>query len=714
MIISTYFWVASITITIIKTILSGSIGAIVGFYVKYSGDEFSNSIRWSRTGGFYEMIALYRNSHGGLSIRSRTVMILLIFASLSTLFVTIPLGASVSRTKRPANPANQGVFSRQPLPTDPFSWTDWIAYMEADATMEGTMSSLLNDTGFNLSPSPRTVYTPRTYPYDVLCTETGAVISKSPNGTAYTYLSPHNNCKAVFLGFDGKNHNWDDKRASNQLISPGVHMIVAPITFLDGTIFDFDPIFYGKACLPKTPAITYLDDLPKDGLTSLPRTDATRCQFRSGRSFTMAITSIKFAVNHLIDFDKVTATFMDDPSNLHLLKTMRTAIDNAAFASATNSSTMVLLTNMADNVDFLVCASVPLLQPNDMGFICTYIVTATIATTPQPWDPTIITDLNRSSPPPVDKVGLINRNEISVYHMPLGSRDNMTTYSAAHLLKATTDATKYFASLGHNVYLDKEAMRFYVLYDTIELMDAFEISTSLLIVLGCVVVVCSAIWGFSETKYPAVFNGSLYKLIYQEIKSKEKKAPMIMDFKHDPLAFNGYQVIPDLDELQLMSTQQWPMESEILVQSSSLTAQSCSTTTTSTIAPITIDTNNPTGATYLIPFPVQTTSSIPTMAPPIPPRPLESHRNFTSAPPIQSSPPLHTATHYIPFPVQTSSIPTMAPPVPPRPLESHRNFTPAPLIQPSPPLHTATHLIQDAPSSTSANQESTLIQNPFW
>ncbi|KFH68308.1 hypothetical protein MVEG_05126 [Podila verticillata NRRL 6337] len=701
MIISTDFVVASITISIIKIILSGTIGAIVGFYVKYCRDEYSNSIRWSRTGGFYEMVTLYRNTFGRLSTRSRTVMVLMILASLSTLFVTILLGASVSRTKSAANTANKSVFTQQPLSTNFIEWTDWIAYMEADATMEGTMTSLLNGTIFNPSPSPQTVYTPLRHTYDVPCTETGAAISNGLNEMPFQYPSPHDNCKVVLLKIQSYTHIWDDKRASNQLISPGLHMVVAPMSFLKGDLYDIEPSFNaynGKFCTLKLPAPTMFNAFPKDGLTALPRTDATRCQFGSDDSFVVTATRIKFAVNHLSDFDKVTVMIFDDPSNLPLLKDMRAAINNGTFASPTNSSTIVLLTNMSDNVDFLVCASRFLGQPNDMGLVCTYMATATIAIKPQSWDPIITADLNRNSLP-ADPNSLINRNDISVYHMPpLGSRNNMTTYSAAHLLEATNNATKYFASLGHNVIMNNETGRLYVLYHTVELTDAFEVSTTLLIVLGSIVVICGLIWGISEACYPTVFNGSLYKLIYKEIKLKEEKTPMLMKFQHDPLAFNGYQVIPDLDEqprapapevpvivvniestqqpllqeipmqeipMQQLSARQLPMESEILVQNQSLTAETCPTTTT-TVVFVTIDTNNSASAT-----------------------------NFFS------------------FPAQTSSMPTTSLSVLPRPLESHRNFTPVSPIQTSPPLHTRSNSIQDAPSSPSANQKSTLIQNPF-
>ncbi|KAF9305882.1 hypothetical protein BGZ91_008677, partial [Linnemannia elongata] len=51
MIFSVPFWVSSLAITLIKIILSGTIGAVLTFYVRYSSDHYANSIRWSRIGG---------------------------------------------------------------------------------------------------------------------------------------------------------------------------------------------------------------------------------------------------------------------------------------------------------------------------------------------------------------------------------------------------------------------------------------------------------------------------------------------------------------------------------------------------------------------------------------------------------------------------------------------------------------------------------------
>lgn len=89
----------------------------------------------------------------------------------------------------------------------------------------------------------------------------------------------------------------------------------------------------------------------------------------------------------------------------------------------------------------------------------------------------------------------------------------------------------------------------YILYDTVELKDAYEVSTTAFVVVCVVTGLCGLAWAFSEhPKYfPTVYNSSLYKVVYNELKSKDESMPMLMRCTHDPLAFDGNHVIPDSD-----------------------------------------------------------------------------------------------------------------------------------------------------------------------
>ncbi|GJJ77532.1 hypothetical protein EMPS_09891 [Entomortierella parvispora] len=558
-----FFW-ASIAIVVIKVIVSGTIGAMLVYYNKRSHDPYANSIRWSRNGGFREMVVLFKNSRKKLPKTSRNIMICMIFAEVAALFLSISLGAAVNRTGRKTDGPPSVAITGQPLATQPLLWTDWTAFMESDATMEDTLVRLLNGTRFNPSFNPKAIYTPSKYDYVVPCNETGVLLgfgNASFTKYPFQYPSPHDNCAVLVatLQSEAKSYTWDVEAATNRFLSAGEHMVVAPIVFDEGVLQDVIPIFTalnGHQCeIPMLNSQRYAD-LPEDGMIAIPITSTVRCQYNTSDSFIIGVTYSKFAVNHLQDFRNVTTLVFDDPSKLSLLQSMDTAINNGTFLNPSNSATMVVLTKTSDNVEFLICASSNFNLTGDMGLVCSYVMAALVSIEPQPWSPFAPTAFRNAIPlPNVGDPAITNQNEFTIYHMPSGLNDVATAYSASYLLKATTNATLYLASLGHNVVVNQQTEQLYVLYDTLEVKDAFEVSLALVIVMVVVTVVCAAAWGYSE-KYAPVLNGSFYKVIYQRVQSEDKNVAMLMDFTHDPLAFEGHKVILDLDESLTRTSQE--------------------------------------------------------------------------------------------------------------------------------------------------------------
>ncbi|KAF9307695.1 hypothetical protein BGZ91_008262, partial [Linnemannia elongata] len=496
-------------------------------------------------------------------------MAVMIIANVLSLFVTIFLGAFVSRTDMASDPTSAVVVTGQFPPANDLSWSDWSSVMQANAGMEDTLVQLLNNTRFNPNPLPKTVYAPRKYDYEIPCEETGVVLSDGNINSSLLYPSPHDNCKFVHVTLlNGETYSWDANKATDRKISEGVHMVTAPFSYhsgLLGKLVDLTPLVYafnGRKCSGGITDLSVFYSFPKNGMTSLPQTSTIRCQYDTDHTFVMTATYIKFAVNHLNEFDKVTTSIMDGASSLPLLQSMSAAINNGTFLTTTDNSTLVILTSLSTNIDVLMCVSIlsnTLSTTSTVGLLCSYFHVATIATKPQLWDPIAPEIFNQLYSPFFDKeFNATNRNEIVIYHMPLGLNDSMDTYSAPHLLKATADATVYIASLGHNVVMNMQTEQLYVLYDTVTFKDAFEAPDYLLIFLLVASLVCIVVWASSE-KFAPVFNGSVYKVIYEEIKSKDVKTQMLMDCTHNPLAFEGYQAISDLDEQVRRSSQEYDM-----------------------------------------------------------------------------------------------------------------------------------------------------------
>ncbi|KAG0299637.1 hypothetical protein BGZ97_003610 [Linnemannia gamsii] len=137
----------------------------------------------------------------------------------------------------------------------------------------------------------------------------------------------------------------------------------------------------------------------------------------------------------------------------------------------------------------------------------------------QPWDVVMREGFKRGPiPPPDDLINSINQTELSFVNLPRTGTTKFTFYiSTTRLLKATDDAAEYLASLGQNVFVDttgrSEPEGLYIRF--LHRLDHYRCGArSYLSDLGGVL--------------PVGLNGSLYKLNYEEIKSKEEKIPMLM------------------------------------------------------------------------------------------------------------------------------------------------------------------------------------------
>ncbi|KAF9385265.1 hypothetical protein CPB97_004968 [Podila verticillata] len=566
MIFSLPFWVVSAFASLVELILCLFIRAILTFYVKYSQDEYANSIRWSRTGGLLEMIQLFWHSYRLVPRKSSAVLVLATVAGISTMFVSSILAVMVSRADIEDSSAPARAFTKQLISADPSFWN---AYLSAESTMEEALTAMLNDTRCNPNPRSKTRYTPRTYAYEKAgCDKSTAAITRDNNATFF-FPSTSVNCKAYVFMLHNIAYDWEPKTASVQIIDSSTFMVVTPVVNRaraqnTEAIAPFFFAFERKSCVrltfPPGAEDTLSSDFPEDGIITLPKTFATKCQYGSDGSLVSSVTHFQFAIGHMQDFDKITASILDDPTTLPLLKPMHTAINDGAFSSPTNNSTLVMLTKIpsaASDVDFFGCMSKYSKKQRDMGLLCTYMLTSIINVKPQARDPTIAADLKRE-PVPHNITNITNQIDFTIFHLPQvpelkSSQGTAPLFSAAHLVKATTDAARYLASLGHNVIMYKDSGsiedQLYILYDAVELKDAYEVSTTAFAVVCAVTGLCGLAWAFSEYPryFPTVYNSSLYKVVYKELKSKDESMPMLMRCTHDPLAFDGNQVA-DIDD----------------------------------------------------------------------------------------------------------------------------------------------------------------------
>ncbi|KAF9982164.1 hypothetical protein BGZ75_006459 [Mortierella antarctica] len=532
------FWVIGLFFSAFKILLVGAFGGILSIYAA-SGSRYGNSIRWSRQGGYLEMICVLRNSVRPVPRSAAIAMTVAIIASTLALFSSVFFSTMVHRSDIKDNQSYISTKTMRPMATGE-EIDDWLVYLGHNSNVEDSLGSLLNDTRNIPDAVLGRRYTPRTFGYEVACNSTDVVVGTNASEWIRQEVG---GCSAAMFNIGNSNFVWEPKKALNMRTAPDQFTIVAAVTYPEpeGLILrEHHAIFF-----------------PDSGMTSLPRTILTRCQYPSGALNVGAQTQMRFAIQSLAEYDNITTTIIDDSKQLPLLATMSAFTKNGTFINPQSNSTLVALTKAGVNVHFLSCHSVRYSESASVGLLCDYQVIMTVMTTPQLDDPIIAADLKDLRVVAMD--GSINQNVIVVGHLPLSLTSAIPTFSISSMLNATLSGAQYFASLGQNFVMDWEKGQLYVLFDTVDIKDGQEFSTGLFAALVVVMVLCAGLWAFTERTLKGIYTGSLYKLAYTRSKPRmEKPAPMLMSCAHDPLAFERVPideilVDPSLQELASIS-----------------------------------------------------------------------------------------------------------------------------------------------------------------
>ncbi|KAF9946569.1 hypothetical protein BGZ72_000222 [Mortierella alpina] len=544
------FWVIGLFFQAFKILLAGALGGILSIYAS-SGSEYGNSVRWSQQGGYLEMVTVLRNSFRHVPRSTTLSMVMAIIASILALFTSVFLSTMVHRSDIESNRSHIGIKTLRLMPSGNGN-DQWITYIGHGSKVQDALGLMVNDTRNLADAVPGKRYIPRTFPYDVACETIDAAVSEE--GTDPVQQG-NSGCSTVTFDNVESFANWDPKKVTNRRTGPNQYTLVTPIKFLFDIITLYEPralsyFSHQNNCVVPSSLMAIAPRLfvsfPDSGMTSMPKTVLYKCQYPSGALDVVAQTHMMFAVQSLAEYDTITTTIFDDPSRLPLLGTMSAFAKNGTFSSPQSNSTLVALTKTGANVHFLRCHSIPSVGPakNNTGLLCSYSVVEAVMTTPQPIDPIIAADLKDRPVVPANKS--VNQNVVVVGHFPMSLTDSILTFSVSSMLNATVSGAHYFASLGQNFVMDWKKQQLYVLFDTADITDGQEFSTTLFIALVVFMVLCAGVRVYSAKCLKAVYTGSLYKMVYTELEPHMgKSAPMLMSCTHNPLAFVGVPIRGD-------------------------------------------------------------------------------------------------------------------------------------------------------------------------
>ncbi|KAG0369416.1 hypothetical protein BGZ54_010002 [Gamsiella multidivaricata] len=102
------------------------------------------------------------------------------------------------------------------------------------------------------------------------------------------------------------------------------------------------------------------------------------------------------------------------------------------------------------------------------------------------------------------------------------------------------------------LYPDWDASKLYVVYDTMDQGQGFEIPLWLLICMGVVAAVCLATWMYALILLPERCTSSLYKVLTMQLAPEvNSSAPMLIKSKMNPMEFEGHRAMLELEECEL-------------------------------------------------------------------------------------------------------------------------------------------------------------------
>ncbi|KAF9278408.1 hypothetical protein BGZ68_008596 [Mortierella alpina] len=557
------FWVIGLFFSAFKILLVFAVGGILSIYAA-SGSRYGNSIRWSRQGGYLEMVHVLRNSFRQVPRSATFAMIVAIVASILALFSSVFFSTMVHRSDITTNQSYISTKTMRPISSGE-EIDDWLVYLGHDSKVEDFLGLLINDTRNIPDAVPGRRYTPRTFGYEVACDSIDVVVFQN---TTDPIAQAVGGCSAAMFDIGDSYFVWEPKKATNIRTAPDQYTIIAPVNYPLGpnlrehrtlSYFHFEHLCIVAQSVSEAQSPLLFHSFPNSGMTSLPRTILTSCRYPSGAINIGAQTQMRFAIQNLAEYDNITTTIFDDSTQLPLLATMSAFTKNGTFLDTRSNSTMVALTKAGANVHFFSCHSVRSDESATIGLMCSYSVVMAIMTTPQPDDPIIAADLHLIGRPVVPASEPINRNLIVVGHLPMSLTSALATFSVSSMLTATLSGAQYVASLGQNVVMDWKTGQLYVLFDTVDIKDGQEFSTALFVTLLVIMVLCAGVWGYSLKTLGGMYTGSLYQMVYTQLEPHmEKTAPMLMCCTLDPLAFEGVPIVGKDDVTEESSIQEFP------------------------------------------------------------------------------------------------------------------------------------------------------------
>ncbi|KAF9205478.1 hypothetical protein BGZ49_003967 [Haplosporangium sp. Z 27] len=536
------FLPVNVILAVFQFLLVRTVGSILAVYSRFGG-PYANSIRWVRQGGYLEMYTTLVNSREIISNKTKLILLITIFSSFAASIADVGAVYFIHPSLRLRYSSFQLVESNQFIPFGfQRALTGWGSFVRNGANITNAMALIMNDTNHIPDAVAGRIYTARTSEYQVGCE---LMNFYAMNDTGDKYFIDQGGCATVtfnvlnnFLDSYDKATIKDMPNNRRSIKIPGSYGGPEMVESIPTVTFAYANTSCSLVDTNDAGLIPYID-----GLTSPPRTSATSCMLPGGGLLASSLTTIKFFVSEVRNFRHITSPMFK--VDTELVQAMATLA-----AKATNKTCLFSELRYSNtSIEVLECLSTTYGNAT-VSLTCSYSSANVIFVSQLEVDPAILAARGGS---------LLTRNGdpntvMVVSHIPTVTDTGVQQLSIPEAKNASLAAVEYIAKLGANVYMNWDASKFYVIYDTFDTELGLEIPRVLSGIVLATMVFCAGFCLLTQYFLDPIYTGSLYKVMSIQMAPKSNSfAAMI---RWSTTYSNGFDEInntPGFYEINLKS-----------------------------------------------------------------------------------------------------------------------------------------------------------------
>ncbi|KAF9105553.1 hypothetical protein BGX27_009568 [Mortierella sp. AM989] len=527
-------FVLNIVLAIFQLLLIGAVDAILAIYSRFGG-EHANSIRWTRQGGYPEMLNSLYNSWKNLPKPTRVAIVLTVFASLTASLADKGVVYFVATSVRQSE-ADSVVF-KSPQFSSRFSdksFTGWSGSIHHGSDIVKAMAKMINNAKNTSELVSGRVYTPRTSKYEIACDQ----FDLDTLDVHRERFMSDRSCALADFGLSGVVYP-NFYKAKVVKVSKGRWSISVPATppTMFFTIDTYPAIYVGTMeCSLAPNPLTAAQSL-KPGLAALPITRITKCIYPTGEISVLSASTVPFSFSMVENFRSVSTAVFGEYGDL--FQAMERSINNI---TASSNSTVFLEVKAHDSfIEAVICYSFEHPVPGTISMSCIYNNVNMFTVKQQEINiPIMKAHGDKPFPtPPNSSIAMTIEHTLALHN------GTPQPVSMSVMKNTTYEAANYMASLGQNFYSDYDEEQLYVLFDTTDPQQGFEVSDWLLVSITITMVICLCLWAMTKTLLDVRYTSSLHKVVSMQLSPQMKiSAPMLVRSKFEPFEFENIPVVP--------------------------------------------------------------------------------------------------------------------------------------------------------------------------